>query len=269
MSVTGGTTTFDRATAVHRLAEGRYRARMDRAFWVVRGPNGGYVAAVILRALSDHLAEPHRSPRSLTVHYPRAPREGEVTIETRIERRGRSLATGSARMTQDGEVVALALAAFSPAWNSQHDFVHRSMPTAPPPDATAPLPPFPTDIPIREQFELRPVFGEPPFSRAERAVVGGWIRCAEPRPLDPPLLATLSDAWYPATFPVLSRPAALPTVDLTIHFRAHPVPASAEGWVLARFESTVARDGFVEEDGELWTPDGTLVAQSRQLALLI
>jgi hypothetical protein len=39
--------------------------------------------------------------------------------------------------------------------------------------------------------------------------------------------------------------------------------------LLGRFRSALARDGFFDEDGELWNPGGTLVAQSRQLALLI
>nr|MBA3370235.1 thioesterase family protein [Thermoleophilaceae bacterium] len=35
------------------------------------------------------------------------------------------------------------------------------------------------------------------------------------------------------------------------------------------FRTGLVRDGFFEEDGELWAPDGTLVAQSRQLGLLL
>ena len=38
--------------------------------------------------------------------------------------------------------------------------------------------------------------------------------------------------------------------------------------VLARFTSSTSAGGFFEEDGALWSPDGTLLAQSRQLALL-
>jgi hypothetical protein len=39
--------------------------------------------------------------------------------------------------------------------------------------------------------------------------------------------------------------------------------------VLARFASRTSHGGFFEEDGEIWAPDGTLLAQSRQLALLL
>jgi hypothetical protein len=35
------------------------------------------------------------------------------------------------------------------------------------------------------------------------------------------------------------------------------------------FRSRLAHDGFFEEDGELWSRDGALLAHSRQLALLI
>jgi acyl-CoA thioesterase len=44
---------------------------------------------------------------------------------------------------------------------------------------------------------------------------------------------------------------------------------STHSLLLGRFRSRLVRDGFFDEDGELWSPDGTLVAQSRQLGLLI
>jgi hypothetical protein len=36
-----------------------------------------------------------------------------------------------------------------------------------------------------------------------------------------------------------------------------------------RFRTTVAAEGYLEEDGEVWSLDGRLLAQSRQLALLL
>ena len=77
----------------------------------------------------------------------------------------------------------------------------------------------------------------------------------------------LADAWFPAPWPRLAELAPAPTIDLTVHFRtALPLPDSL---LLGRFTSSLVRDGFFDEDGELWTPDGTLVAQSRQLGLLL
>jgi acyl-CoA thioesterase len=80
-------------------------------------------------------------------------------------------------------------------------------------------------------------------------------------------VALLADAWFPAPWPRLRALAPAPTIDLTIHFRT-PLPIG-DGLLLGRFRSRVTRDGFFDEDGELWAPDGTLVAQSRQLGLLI
>ena len=80
-------------------------------------------------------------------------------------------------------------------------------------------------------------------------------------------IAVLADAWFPAPWPRLKALAPAPTIDLTVHFRA-PLPLP-DSLLLGRFRSRLTRDGFFEEDGELWAPDGTLVAQSRQLGLLI
>ena len=62
-------------------------------------------------------------------------------------------------------------------------------------------------------------------------------------------------------------PPAFSGADRAIHFRA-PLPIE-DTMLLARFRTRLVRDGFFEEDGQLWAPDGTLVAQSRQLGLLI
>ena len=121
--------------------------------------------------------------------------------------------------------------------------------------------------PFMDLLTMQHRFGEPAFSGAERAETGGWLGLREERPLDALAVVVLADAWYPAPWPRLRQLAPAPTIDLTVHFRAPlPLPDSV---LLGRFLTRHVQDGFFEEDGELWAPDGTLVAQSRQLGLLI
>ena len=51
-----------------------------------RGPLGGFVMALILRALEEAVADPARQARSLTVQFLRPPGEGAVILKPVIER---------------------------------------------------------------------------------------------------------------------------------------------------------------------------------------
>jgi len=118
-----------------------------------------------------------------------------------------------------------------------------------------------------ERLSMHRRFGEPPFTRAARAETGGWLGLREERPVDAAALVVLADAWFPAPWPRLRGLAPAPTVEMTVLFRA-PLPL-ADPLVLGRFRTALVRDGFFDEDGELWAPDGALVAQSRQLGILL
>ncbi len=267
------TTRFDRDTAVEPLGAGIYQGRIDRGWWVFAGPNGGYVGAIVLRALQAAVADPSRAPRSLTLHYTAPPREGRVEVHTRVERAGRSLTTVSARLLQDERLVALALAAFSKPRGGPE--LEHAMPEVAPPEQAAPLgSPSASSVSIHERFDSRFAYGAPLGSGAPRAETGGWIRLAEPRLVDAPLVVSFADGWPPSLFSHLARDVAtrgVPTVDLTVHFRCTLPLAEAkpDDFTLVTFRTRSVREGFLEEDGELWSRDGRLLAHSRQLALFV
>jgi acyl-CoA thioesterase len=251
---------LDADTALDPLTPTRWRGEISDRWWVVRGPFGGYVAGLLTRAMVAAVDDPARRPRSLTVHFVEAPKAGAVEISTTIERSGRSATTVSLRLEQDGAPVALALGSCA-AWRDGEPEWAAAPPDAPAPDACErlqrvdPLPGF------LDRFEIRPV--GPITGNGARNLA--WLRLDPPRALDHLALTALSDGWMPAAFSKLGRPFGAPTVDLTIHFRA-PVPSGE--WVLAEYRSRFSAGGAWEEDGELWAPDGTLLAQSRQLALI-
>jgi acyl-CoA thioesterase len=261
---------FDDVTALVHTRDGAYAGAVADGWSTPRGPLGGYVMAIILRGMQAAVADDARQPRSFSVHFLRPPHVGPITVRPVIERTGRTLTSVTARLEQDGKLVALALAAFSLPWESPH-LEDAPMPAVEPYDPARPSADLITDgqpaPPVAARVTMQPRFGQPPFSRADHGLTGGWLGLREHRPVDALALCVLADAWYPAPWPRLRQLAAAPTVDLTVHFRA-PLPLPDEP-LLGRFRSTVVRDGFFDEDGELWSADGTLVAQSRQLGLLI
>lgn len=256
---------FRADTMISPSGEGRWTVTVSPDWGGPPGPNGGYIAALILRAIRAEVGDAARSPRSLTIHYMRPPAHGEAEVLVTVERSGRTATTCTARMVQGGKETCLALCTFVDAYPEAVSWSSKP-PQVPPPEDCRKIE-RKMFASVNNQLEMRPLFGGRPFSGRDDTVAGGWTRTRVPAKMEPELLALYTDVWWPPAFVRLTEPLLAPTLDLTIHFRADP-PEGDTQHVLSRFESTTAVDGFVEEDGWLWDEEGRLIAQSRQHALL-
>jgi hypothetical protein len=190
-------------------------------------------------------------------------------------------------MEQDGKLIALALAAFSLPWSAQ-EVLELPMPDVAPPDPVraAGVPLFAGAPPFTRHLVVQRRTGAVPFTGSDAPMeIGAWLGLAEPRTIDPISLAFFSDALFSPPFIRLSDPATTPTVDLTVHFRVALAPSRAPGveayegdvppelpldeLCFASFRSGLIQDGFFEEDGVIWAADGTVLAQSRQLGIVM
>jgi acyl-CoA thioesterase len=255
---------FERDTAVRPRGDGRFDCEIRPDWWIAAGPNGGYIGAIMVRALSFDPALDSRPMRSLTIHYLGRPKPGAAELQVEADRHGRSVSFVRARLGQEGRTLASAAAVFaSDRPGVELDRV--SPPEVPSPNEIEPLPDAPDGPPFARELEYRSALGGHLFSGADEALTGGWLRFRDERPLDAAALVALCDAWFPALFAVVAEPLAVPTLELTVHVRTR-LPRRAD-WTLGRYRTCLARDGFLEETAELFSREGELLAESRQLAL--
>jgi acyl-coenzyme A thioesterase PaaI-like protein len=272
------TSEFDTDTRVVEVTPSHYRAQLTDRWHIGDKPNGGYVLATIVRAMQLALHRrgngAHPDPLTVTGHYLRPSEAGPADIHVDIARVGRQLATISATFSQMDRERVRAIATFG----DLGAFAARGAPT----DVALTAP----DLPPVEQCVSRPEIGEgavapsirdrmtsllhpatgwisgQPTGRAE---VVGWLGFADGREPDTLSMPLFADAMPPAVFELLARTGWVPTVELTVHVRGRPAP----GLLRTVFRTRNLRDGLLEEDGEVWDADGRLVAQSRQLAMLL
>ena len=256
-------------TALTQVDEGVYEATIAPNWLVARGAHGGFLAGVTVAAMLAEAGD-DRPIRSFTMHFMRPPTTGRIRIEPVVERSGRSAVFLSARATQNDKAIGTALAALSSSF-ADFPFDAAAPPSVPCPHEVEPAPPG-IGPPFLDNFDLRWCVGDHMFSGSEKALVGGWFRADPPELADAAMVASFMDTWPPAIFPLLTNePLIAPTLDFTVHFRERfPLEGAApEDFYLGAFSSSLSRDGFFEEDGRLWDGRGNLVAQSRQLALLL
>ncbi len=280
---------FERDTAVVEIGTLRYEGVVSPDWWVVAGPNGGYLAAIVTRALQAAFATATRRMRSLSLHYLRPAVAGPIIVEIEVVKAGKLVTTVQFFARQDSKLVMTGLSTFGVVLDAP-SFSDAVAPLAPPPVMVSGAEPGIETIPMGAQYDVIPCLGsvgstqtgpnnhpeQGASSEANRgssdapsclpAVTGGWIRLADPAPIDECVLAAYCDSWWPPVFHRINEPLAVPTVELTLYFQASPT--NPHGWVLGQFQSTAAREGYIVETGELWDESGALLATVHQLAVL-
>ena len=265
---------FSEAMEMQELEAGRLVAHFDRSWWVVNGPNGGVIAALMVRAAQHCLAE-DRCVRTVTTHFVSAPKEGSVTIEVTVERQGKIAGFASLRMLQQDRLIATSLVAVAEVDQVPHQWEQRNFPKLPALEDCWMMTTTPPLVPLHSRWDRRwglGVPGQPDTSTVAGGYeAGGWIRLSEPEPYDEALLAAMADAWVPAIMAHTDLAVHAPTLELTVQFRADPreLEITSDNYCAAVFRQLSGGEGFVDETGEIWSPDGQLLALSRQLAVLL
>ncbi|MCQ6552688.1 thioesterase family protein [Streptomyces sp. C10-9-1] len=267
-----GDSEFDRDTAVTRREPGVYDAELSAGWTIISAVNGGYLLALLGRALGDAL--PHSDPFTVSAHYLTASRPGPAVIRTEVVRTGRTLSTGQASLVQfedDGTEVERirVLATYGDLDGLTPEVRTSAAPPAIPPierclgpaDGPAPIP---GSSAITERLDIRldpATVGWAVGAPSGRGEMRGWFGLADGRDPDPLSLLLTVDALPPTSFE-LGLTGWTPTVELTTHVRCRPAPGPLRVSITTRNLA----GGFLEEDAEVWDSAGRLVAQSRQLA---
>lgn len=255
---------FELHTAVTSAANGRRTAHIAPEIGGFgAGAHGGYLAAIALRALADEVGTADRLPRSLTVHMLAAAKPGAIDLQARVVREGSTMTSATATIEIAGAPVAVALASFGQPRSSLVD-LGIDMPALPGPEDCVPLWDKPApEVAAVMLVEHRPAAPPLPLTGGDRAELLVWMRLVEDRAVDVSSATMLADAAPPALYGKLATFVAMPTTELTIHY-GDVAAAAASPWLLGVFRGTRAADGYAVEDGQLWTPTGELILQSRQ-----
>jgi acyl-CoA thioesterase-2 len=249
--------------------DGCYTALVSRE-WEIWGPNGGYLAALALRAAGAGAELPQ--PASFYCHFLRSPAFEAVELGIEVIKRSRRSEALAVHMAQGGKPVLEALvrtAGEEPGLAHERARAPEVL-SAEELRSTEELlaeherPPFP----FWQNIERRPIDQRPPSARDPEepgaALVREWTRF---RPVasfaDPFLdaarsLILLDTYGWPAVHRLHRDDTYLaPNLDTTVFF--HRFSPHAE-WLLIDEESPIGAHGLLAVNGRVWDPEGRLLA---------
>jgi hypothetical protein len=230
------------------------------------GIHGGLALALMTSAMQAQAAG--GPVRSVTARYHR-PIPGEFGIEVTPIRCGHAARTLAARATSHKGLHADATGVFGLP-------PHAGWPPVAPPPPAAPSPADctvfsvpPEFAPISAYLEIRPVGPNRPYAAGTEPALTAWARLREDdHPPGTGRLILLMDALAPSYAAILSAPAPIPTVELTVR-PTDNLAAASSPWVLLQAQTHAASaSGWIDEEIQAWGPDGAHLGSAQQLRLI-
>jgi acyl-CoA thioesterase len=264
---------FDRATAITGSGAA-WTVNLDGSWSIRDSMNGGYLLAVMTKAASAATSMP--DPLAVTASFLSPPSSGPAEITVTVAKRGRRTSVAEVALHQGATRHVLATAVLGDLGTFDGPHLDFGAPSVVPldecvsiRDRKGPNGMAPPEIHRHFDMRLAPGLGWFTGDRSATADAGearveGWTRFADGGEPDVHSLMLFADAFPPAILD-LFHAGWVPTLQFSVYVRARPEP----GWIRGSFRTRSMINGLLEEDGELFDSTGRLVAQSRQLALLL
>lgn len=236
---------------------------LDASWSALVGVHGGYMCAIAVRGAE--LIARDRPVRTLTTSFLRVGKVGPARLTVRELRRGRTLSTVVADLTQGDQVLTtsrLTLLTDSAGLNWRCPSREQ-------------LPPLEDCVRFQEtdgvrhfgQIDIRLDQAYQPDGSGDRALVRGHLRPLEARLVDSTWLAMAADCFPPPSFVRVPPPTGGVSIDLTTHIHRPRTKLGEDDWLTGSFEILDSSGGLAVEHGRIGLRDGTIVAESFQTRL--
>lgn len=231
-----------------------------------RATFGGLVAAILLQRIEVELGV-QRPLRSLSLSFVAPVAPGPLQVQVRLLREGKAAIQVQATAIQQEQVCAVMLASFGSDRESVVQVEHAGAPAFMAPDEVQAFPFIPGLTPdFTQYFDYRYTLGKMPFMGGQQTEMGGWIRLREASPAAVSLVALLAlmDAWPPAVFSLLKKPASGSSLTWTLSVLQVPQDCSGNDWWQYQAAIQHSANGYSHIDATLWDKHGPACVLSRQ-----
>lgn len=262
---------FDQSLAIESVALNLWRSPSSPLYWNAIGPYGGWIAAMLLHAVQSEPSA-QGEPIALQAQFAGPIRQAPFTLVTSCLRQNRSTAFWRSELRQADEAGEESVCAHASItlsnWRTTQTISDAVIPMAPPALdlAIAPARRFGTPEFVK-RYDFRPVRGILGQDQSDMNTLM-WVRDAEPRALDARSITALCDAPVPSIWLRMATPVLITTVVYTIFFRASQaqLTSAGDGHVLLESRCATGTAGFFDQDTNVWSEGGVLLAQTQQLA---
>ncbi len=250
--------------------DGIYRARLSRD-WEIWGPNGGYVAAVALRAAGA--ATPLRRPATFACHFLNVADFDLVDLQVTTQRASKRAVSLNVSMTQKDRPILQANVWVVADGSEGFEREGLPRPEAAPPSALKSMEELvaPEDMGHRHRFwdnlECRPTKWVPWRDRqGGEARVLDWYRFRPCATFDDPFvdaarsLLLIDTMTWPANCRAYREEEVIyiaPSLDVNVHFHA---AAPESDFLLVDARAPVASGGLICGRADVWSMSGRLLA---------